>query len=79
MQIITPDWQNVRQEDRHLYEMPPWDVIELSTADLPPGDYRLMMILYHPDTGEKVSGAGPTTGETAKIQPILEFTIEAGE
>ena len=79
LQIITSDWQNVRQEDRHLYELPPWDVIELSTADLPPGDYRLMMILYHRDTGEKVSGADPTTGETAKIWPVLEFTIESGE
>ena len=77
MQIITSDWQNVRQEDRHLYELPPWDVIELSTADLPPGDYRVMLILYHRSTGEKVSGADPTTGETAKIWPILEFTIES--
>ena len=77
MQIITPDWQNVRQEDRHLYELPPWNVIELSTADLPPGDYRLMIILYHRDTGEKVSGADSITGETAKIWPILSFTIES--
>ena len=77
MQIITPDWQNRRQEDRHLYELPPWDVIELSTEGLPPGDYRLMMILYHRDTGEKVSGADPTTGGTANILPILEFTIES--
>ena len=23
LQIITSDWQNVRQEDRHLYELPP--------------------------------------------------------
>ena len=77
MQIITPDWQNVRQEDRHLYELPPWDVIEFSTEGLTPGDYRLMMILYHRDTGEKISGADSTTGETAKIWPILEFTIES--
>ncbi len=76
LQIITPDWQNVRQEDRHLYEMPPWDVIELSTEGLLPGDYRLMMIVYHRDSGEKVSGTDPTTGETAKILPILSFTIE---
>ena len=76
LQIITPDWQNVRQEDRHLYELPPWDVIELSTEGLPPGDYRLMMILYHRDSGEKVSGADPTAGETANILPILPFTIE---
>ena len=78
MQIITSDWQNARQEDRHLYELPPWDVIELSTADLPLGDYRLMMILYHRDTGEKVSGADLTTGEKAKIWPVLEFAIESG-
>ena len=77
MQIITPDWQNMRQEDRHLYELPPWDVVELSTKGLPPGDYRLVIILYHRDTGEKVSGADPTTGEAAKIWPILEFTIES--
>ena len=76
VQIITPDWQNVRQEDRHLYEMPPWDVIELSTEGLPPGDYRLMMILYHRDTGEKVSGVDPTTDEAANIFSILPFTIE---
>ena len=77
MQIITSDWRNVRQEDRHLYELPPWDVIDLSTEGLPPGDYRLMMILYHRDTGEKISGADLTTGEAAKIWPILEFTIES--
>ena len=75
MQIITPDWQNMRQEDRHLYELPPWDVIELSTADLPPGDYRLMIILYHRDSGEKVSGADLTSGESANIFPIATFTI----
>ena len=75
LQIITPDWKNMRQEDRHLYEMPPWDVIELSTEGLPPGDYRLMIILYHRDTGEKVSGADLTSGESANILPIATFTI----
>ncbi len=76
LQIITSDWQNVRQEDRHLYELPPWDVIELSTEGLPPGDYRLMMILYHRDTGEKVSGLDLTSGEAENILPLLAFTIE---
>ena len=76
MQIITPDWRNVRQEDRHLYELPPWDVIDLSTEGLPPGDYRLMMILYHRDTGEKVSGLDLASGEAENILPLLAFTIE---
>ena len=76
MQIITPDWRNVRQEDRHLYELPPWNVIELSITGLPPGDYRLMMILYHRGTGEKVGGLDLTNGEAASIFSILTFTIE---
>ncbi len=77
LQIIASDWQNVRQEDRHLYELPPWDVIELSTEGLPPGDYRLMMILYHRDTGEKVSGLDLASGETGNLLPLLAFTIES--
>ena len=76
LQIITSDWQNVRQEDRHLYELPPWDVIDLSTEGLPPGDYRLMMILYHRITGEKVSGLDLASGEAENILPLLAFTIE---
>ncbi len=76
LQIITSDWQNVRQEDRHLYELPPWDVIELSTEGLPPGDYRLMLILYNRNTGEKVSGLDLASGETGNILPLLSFTIE---
>ena len=77
MQIITPDWRNVRQEDRHLYELPPWNVIDLSTEGLPPGDYRLMMILYHRSTGEKVSGLDLTSGEAGNLLPLLAFTIES--
>ena len=77
MQIITPDWQNVRQIDRHLYDdLLPWNVIELSTTGLPPGDYRLMMILYHRGTNEKANGLDLTSGETGNLLPILAFTIE---
>ena len=79
MQIVTRDWRNLRQEDRHLYELPPWNVIELSTEGLPPGDYRLMMILYHRDTGEKVSGLDLASGEAGNILPLLAFTIEPPE
>ncbi len=76
MQIITPDWRNVRQTDRHLYDnLLPWNVIELSTKGLPSGDYRLMIILYHRDSGEKVEGVDLATGEAGKILPILTFTI----
>ena len=76
LQIIASDWQNMRQEDLHLYELLPWNVIELSTEGLPPGDYRLMMILYHRNSGEKAGGLDLLSGETAKILSILSFTIE---
>ena len=85
LQIITSDWRNVRQIDRRLYDnwlpwdalLLPWDVIELSTEGLPPGDYRLMFILYNRNTGEKVSGLDLTSGETGNILPLLSFTIES--
>ena len=73
MQIITPDWQNVRQEDLHLYELPPWNVIELSTEGLPPGDYRLVMILYHQATGEKASGTD--LGKRRNCQYLFDSAI----
>ena len=77
MQILTPAWRNVRQTDVHLYDdMPPWDIMELSTAGLSPGDYHLVMIVYYRDSGEKVSGFDLATGETAAILPVLEFTVE---
>ena len=76
MQILTPDWRNVRQTDRHLYDnLLPWNVIELPTEGLPPGDYNLMLILYHRDSGEKVEGVDLATGEVGKILPLLTFTI----
>ena len=77
LQIITSDGQNVRQIDRHLYNnIVPWSVIELSTADLSAGDYRLMLILYHRDTGGKVNGVDEIYGESAGILPILSFSID---
>ena len=76
MQIITPDWRNVRQTDRHLYDnLLPWNVIGLPTEGLPPGDYNLMLILYHRDSGEKVSGLDLVSGEAGNILPLLTFTI----
>ena len=75
LQITTSDWQNVRQEDRHLYELPPWDVIELSTEGLPPGDYRVMVIVYDRETNKKVSGTDLTSGQSTDIFPILTFAI----
>jgi len=77
IQIVTPDWQNVGQTDRHLYdEIVPRYWADLSTEGLPTGDYRVMVIVYHNETGEKVAGTDLTTEETATLLPIGVFTIE---
>lgn len=77
LQIVTGDWQNMGQTDRHLHDdLLKWYVAELPTTDLPPDDYRVMVIVYHRDTGEKTTGTDLTTGETSTILPIAVFTIE---
>ena len=80
LQIITPDWQNMgRQTDRHLYEedILKWYEAELSTDGLPPGDYRLMVIVYDRETNKKVHGIDLNSGASTDIFPILTFTIES--
>ena len=76
LQIITSDWRNLRQVDRHLYDkIAPWNVIELSTVDLPAGDYRLMLILYERDSLEKVYGLTLPSGDSTNMQTLLAFAI----
>ena len=80
LQIITPDWQNMgRQTDRHLYEedILKWYEAELSTDGLPPGDYRVMVIVYDRETNKKVHGIDLNSGASTDIFPILTFTIES--
>lgn len=77
IQIVTPDWQNVGQTDRHLYDdILKWYRAELSTENLEAGDYRVMVIVYDNETGEKVQGVDMITGETGTILPIAIFTVE---
>ncbi len=79
IQIITPDWQNVRQApDRHLYsQVLKWYVVELPTAGLAPGEYRVVVIVYdRHQPSAKVTGQDLTTGEIGSILPIMAFTVE---
>ena len=78
LQIITPDWQSTgRPTDRHLYEedILKWYEAELSTDGLPPGDYRVMVIVYDRETNKKVHGIDLNSGASTDIFPILTFTI----
>ncbi len=77
LQILTSDWQNVRQLDRHLYDdQVPWNVTELSTEGLPEGDYTLVLILYDRESGDKVIGLAEHSGSQANVLPLLSFTKE---
>ncbi len=78
VQIIGPDWQSVRQApDRHLYDnILTWYAVELSTEDLPAGDYNAMVILYDRYTIKKVPGVDMTTGQASDIFSVLIFTVD---
>ena len=77
LQVITADWRNVAQRDRHLdAELLKWYDADLSTADLADGDYRVFVILYERQTLQKVSGVDLANGQTVDMFPIYEFSIE---
>lgn len=79
IQIITSDWQNVRQApDRHLYhDVLKWYAVDLPTADLAPGEYRVVVIVYdRHHASAKLTGMDLTTGEVGTILPIFRFTVE---
>ena len=78
IQIITSDWRNVGQApDRHLYDdVLKWYVVELPTAELAPGEYRVVVIVYdRHHASAKVAGRDLTTGETGTILPIFDFAV----
>ena len=78
LQIISSEWNNVRQVDRHLYDkLIPWSVIELPTDELAPREYRLMLVLYDRETGKRVNGSDPSSGESVEILPLLAFSVPA--
>ena len=79
LQFVTPNGQKQGiQVDRHLSDnLLPWNVIELSTADLPAGHYRLMLILYNRHTGDKALGQDVINGESAQFISVLRFDIQS--
>lgn len=79
IQIHSIDGQKVAQinPDRHLYDdVLKWFVVELSTSDLSPGDYRVVVMVYDRNPPHaKVFGADIESGEFGKILPIQSFSI----
>lgn len=77
IQIITTDWRSVSQApDRHLYnDVLTWYLVELSTADLPAGDYNVMVILYDRENLQRVAGTDLLSASTGDVFSALSFTI----
>ena len=65
------------QIDRHLdRDILKWFAVELPTAQLPPGDYRAVVIVYDRDPPHaKVAGRDLRSGQTGKIFPIFAFSL----
>lgn len=78
IQIISTDWQSlVQAPDRHLYDdVLTWYSVELPTADLPAGDYKVMVILYDRETIKKVAGVDLATGLSSDIHPVFTFAVD---
>ncbi len=74
-QLISPDWRNLRQIDKHLNDpsIMPISRFDLSVADLPPGAYRLMLILYSRSSGAKIHFPDPSTGLPSGFLSVLDF------
>ena len=76
LQLLSADDRNMAQIDRHLYDgILKWHAAELPTSDLPPGEYRAVVIVYDRYSKAKVSGIDLANGMAATIHPILDFTV----
>ena len=76
-QILTPDREKHGQIDEHLYsDIVKWYELEMSTAHFPPGDYRLLVIVYDRYTGKRVFGTDLISGEYGEHLPLLTFTVD---
>lgn len=57
-QLLTPDWDNVAQLDLPLIHPDELRMFYLDVANVPPGEYRLMLVVYDQLTGERLDWQG---------------------
>ena len=75
-QVITADWQNVAQVDEFvLTGKPRWTQVTLPIETLDAGDYRVMMVIYHWQTGDKLTGHVDTTDEAGTLLTVDTFSV----
>ena len=75
-QVITADWQNVAQVDEFvLTGKPRWTQVTLPLDKLAAGEYRVMIVIYHWQDGDKLTGQVNTTGEEGTLLTVDTFEI----
>ena len=78
LQVFASGWDKVWQNDWHLSnDIVKWRRFEIPTATFPPGDYRVLLILYDRATGAKVAGKDLISGVSDVFTPVLSFTVDA--
>ncbi len=73
-QLISTDGNNVAQLNLPLVHENELRQFSLNIANVPPGAYRLMTILYHSETGEKQAWLD-NANEIADMLPLTEIVL----
>lgn len=78
-QVITSDWQNVAQQDDFvLTDAQRWTQVTLPLGALDAGDYRVAIVIYHWQNGEKLTGQIADVGEEGTLLTVDTFSIREG-
>ncbi len=73
-QLLSEDWNNVAQLDLPLVHEAELRQFSIDVSGVPPGQYRLMLILYHKTTGDRLAWEG-NTGYVPEMLMLGEVTI----
>ena len=67
-QLLTDDWDNVAQLDLPLDDSDQLRMYYIDVSHVDPGNYRLMLILYHAQTGERAAWLGKLDSVSNMLQ-----------
>ena len=73
-QLIDADWENHAQIDLPTSSLSDMRQLIFDLSNLPPGDYRLMTIVYDAQTGERLAWHD-NVGWVPEMQQLAEITI----
>ena len=74
-QLISEDWRNIAQLDLPLVAEGELRQYAIDVSHVPPGTYRLMLILYSAGTDDRLPWDG-NPGDVPEMLPLDTITIE---